>query len=147
MVWGILYHVAPIPHQSLRCVVSKESTNEKRKPGGGVKIIAAKKKRECLKRHKALAKACQMKGTGDVKAACNDEKPLAKLVVWQAKSVAEWESSGISHKTTLGTSNLPCRWTKQIKMLAKNVLGITLVICLSVMRRKRRLGLNTTLDY
>ena len=100
---------------------------------------AVKKKRECFKRHIVLAKAGQTREE-DAKAAYNEGKRLAKHVVWQAKSVPLWlreKYSRISHLTTLGSSNLPSRWTKQIRMLlARNVLEMTLVNCLSVMRRK-----------
>ena len=52
---------------------------------------AVKKKRECFKRHIALAKASQTREAEDEKAAYNEAKRLAKHVVWQAKSVAERE--------------------------------------------------------
>ena len=50
---------------------------------------AVKKKRECFKRHIALAKAGQTREAEDVKAAYNEAKRLAEGLVWQAKSVAE----------------------------------------------------------
>ena len=53
---------------------------------------AVKKKRECFKRHIALAKAGQTRETEDAKAAYNEAKRLAKHMVWQAKSVAERET-------------------------------------------------------
>ena len=52
---------------------------------------AVKKKRECFKRHIALAKARQRREAEDAKVAYNEAKRLAKHVVWQAKSVAERE--------------------------------------------------------
>ena len=67
-----------------------------------------------------------------------------------AGQVYGWEGNcfWISHQTTLRSLILPSRWTKQIKLLyAKHVLETILVNCLSVMRRRWRLGLNTTLDY
>ena len=53
---------------------------------------AVKKKRECFKRHIALAKASQTREAQDAKAAYKEAKRLAKCVVWQAKSVAEREN-------------------------------------------------------
>ena len=52
---------------------------------------AVKKKRECFKRHIALAKAGQTREAEDAKVAYNEAKRLAKRMVWQAKSVAERE--------------------------------------------------------
>ena len=52
---------------------------------------AVMKKRECFKRHIALAKAGQTREAEDAKAAYNEAKRLAKHVVWQAKSVTERE--------------------------------------------------------
>ena len=84
----------------------------------------------------ALAKAGQTREAEDANATYNEAKHLAKRVVWQAKSVAERErNSRILHQTALGSSNLSSRWKKQIK-LARNVLEMTLVNCLSVMRKK-----------
>ena len=62
---------------------------------------AVKKKRECYKRHLALAKASQTREAEDAKPAYNKAKRLAKHMVWQAMSVAEREKfSNIAPKDT-----------------------------------------------
>ena len=62
---------------------------------------AVKKKRECFKRHIALAKAGQTREAEDAKVAYNEAECLAKHVVWQAKSVAEREKfSNIAQNDT-----------------------------------------------
>ena len=107
------------------------------------KVEAVKKKQKCFKRHLALAKACQTRVAEDTKVAYNE----AKRVVWQAKSVVEREKFSNIAPNDTGIFKL-AKQTKQIKMLSgRNVLEMTLVNCLSVMRRKWRLGLNTMLDY
>ena len=72
-----------------------------------------------------------------MKEAYNEAKRLAKCVVWQAKSVADREKFSNIAPNDTGIFKLAKQMNKQIKMLlARNVLEMTLVNCLSVMRRK-----------
>ena len=97
---------------------------------------AVKMKRECFKRHIALAKADQTREAEDANAAYNKAKRLAKRLVWQAKSVAEKERFSNIAPNNTGVFKLAKQMDKHIRMLlARNVLEM-MVNCLSVMRRK-----------
>ena len=76
---------------------------------------AVKKKRECFKRHIALAKAGQTREADDAKAAYNEAKRLTKRVFWQAKSVAEREKISNIAPNDTGIFKLAKQMDKQIK--------------------------------
>ena len=72
-----------------------------------------------------------------MQAANNEAKRLAKRVVWQAKSVAEREKFSNIAPNDTGIFKLAKQMDKTNQdVVARNVLEMTLVNCLSVMRRK-----------